>query len=174
MDLKYFLIAMILSFTLASLPEAERATAFGQTPSEEVEIQATGGPALVNKYLKLLSGGDEVRTSSRTFVDIPGMTASINAGKGACITAALSMETALPNFDALFLRALLDSQLMEGHSSVGAVVHTSAGDGRFELVSYTFWKCGVSAGTHTVTIEWQTIAGGELVARGRTLIIEGR
>jgi hypothetical protein len=145
---------------------------FGGLTSDKAAIAAEEGPASAARYLKLLSAGDLVVLSTvTTFVDIPGMEASVNvARRDSCVTAVFSAEVSGVE---IHLRALLDDVNMEGHRagiSTG-VLHATA-TGLSNLVSYTFWQCGVSRGPHTIKIQWGTSRPNVSVS-ARTLVVEG-
>jgi hypothetical protein len=161
MKINHFLKGATLSLALLS----------GLT-SDKAAAAAEDGPAAASRYLKLLSAGDLVVLSTVTpFIDMPGMEASINVGRrDSCVTAVFSAEVSGVE---IHLRALLDDVNMEGHRagiSTG-VLHATA-TGLSNLVSYTFWQCGLSRGPHTIKIQWATPRPNVAVS-ARTLIVEG-
>lgn len=141
---------------------------------------ATGGPDFVFRYLALRSAGDLVTTNDAfNFTNVPGMSASIRTGAGACVVATFSAEIGREPDDldpggAALLQALLDGSLMEGHREGLAFVWQSVEKATYTLATHTFWRCGVAAGPHTVAIRWVTAAGHTVAMRARTLIIAGR
>ena len=181
MKTNHFMVITVLCLGISTLIFAETLAIESGAESEEADIQATGGPAGAGKYLKLLSAGDFVSTTSTSFVDMPGMTASIRAsGRApACITATFSghfKAGASPGpSGSLHLRALVDAELMQGHRDTFDEVGAFLQAGEHYLLSYTFWKCDVTPGAHTVKIQWYTHAGApSLDSFARTLIVGGR
>lgn len=55
---------------------------------------------------------------------------------------------------------------------MSAGVHTTP-NGQANLISYTFWKCGVNRGLYTVRIQWRTHGPHGVGVTGHTLIVEG-
>jgi len=139
--------------------------------------QTVGGPAPIKKFLMLLAGGDVASTTSTSFGDIPGMTATVTMGRSGCVAVTLSGGFRVPVADeTLALRALLDGTLMEGHRIAGSEVSqliTTASDNGY-LLSYTFWKCGVAAGAHAVQLQWRAMSGNVVIVNSRTAMILGR
>lgn len=132
------------------------------------------------RLLGLLSGATDVSTNETNFVDMPDMTASISVPGQVptCITATFSgMFQAgvggVTGQGSVHLRALLDDILMEGHNAFDEIGEPIlAGFNIFR--SYTFWKCDVPPGAHTVRIQWHTHEGAPaLGSRARTLVVEG-
>ena len=132
--------------------------------------------ASARNFLALFAGGNVVQTTLTSFAQLPDMGGSINvAGNNRCVTATFSAEVASgTTLDGLVFRALLDGSLMEGHFVDGFLAHTPGHASSYELVAYTFWRCGVSRGPHTVAVEWRSTDGFGIIARGRTLIVEGK
>jgi hypothetical protein len=89
-------------------------------PGAPTASAQTGGPAPVKKFLMLLAGGNAVSTTSTSFADIPGMTATVMMGRLGCVAVTLSGGFRVPvTQETLALRALLDGALMEGHRILG-------------------------------------------------------
>lgn len=156
-----------------------------------VFLNACGAPATIpstatptsapSAFLRLLAGGSDVSTTATEFVDMPDMTASISVSGlvPTCITATfsgmfLAGQGGVTANGSVHLRALLDEILMEGHDASDELVEPiPAGFNIFR--SYTFWKCDVALGAHTVRIQWHTHVGAPaLASRARTLVVEGR
>lgn len=143
----------------------------GSTPGE----LATGGPAPSTRFLAFASGTDEVSTTSTSWAGVSGMEVTIDT-TGSCLSATFSAEVAAGSTqETIGLKALLDGAVMEGHASGANNTHTVKSPfNYYELVSFAFWKCSVSTGSHTVTIQWRSYNGNVIVVRGRTLIVQGR
>lgn len=123
------------------------------------------------RFLALLSGSEPIQTSSATFEDMPGMTATFQTAADGCVTAALSISTQ----GGLVLRILLDGDVMEGHGTVTSseppsdLIPGELAWGGAAAASYSAWKCGVSRGVHTVKVEWKMSSP----LGGRTLVVQG-
>lgn len=146
-----------------------------------VAQEVLGVPAGTTRFLSMLAGGNDVATTATDFVDMPDMTASISVpGRvPTCITATFSGmfqagQAGVTANGSVSLRALLDDILMEGHNAFDVIGEAiPAGFNIFR--SYTFWKCDVAPGAHTVRIQWHTHVGAPaLASRARTLVVEGR
>lgn len=157
MTMKPFFLVMVLGLAFSTLAFA-----------------AEGGPAPLKKFLALLSAGDEATTTSLTFEDMPGMTASIRTSASACITATFSGAFDATQRATIDLRALLDNTLLEGHRDADDSAVVRIGPEASALASYTFWKCDVRSGSHTVRIQWASREGRMVFALSRTLIVEGK
>jgi hypothetical protein len=143
---------------------------------------STATPSSVSSaFPYLLAGESTVSTTATDFVDMPDMTASILVSESTptCIIATFSGmfqagKGGVTGNGSVHLRVLLDETLMEGHDDVDELVEPIlAGFNIFR--SYTFWKCDVASGTHTVRIQWHTHMGAPaLASRARTLVVEGK
>lgn len=72
-------------------------------------------------------------------------------------------------------RTLLDGVVTEGHNAAGNnfVSPDDATAGRFEVVAFHHWKCGVPAGVHTIQVQFKPATGAnEMLVRGRSLTVQ--
>ena len=142
--------------------------------------QVSDGPAPARRFLRLLaSSTDAGPAPTLVFADMPDMTStfSLRAREEGCVVATFSgaFQQGVSNEPAgsLTLRVLLDGELMEGHNPFGRLAEPIL-PGANIFRSYTFWKCGLATGTHTIAVQWYTHAGAPpLYTRGRTLVVQG-
>lgn len=140
-------------------------------------ILATGGPAPSTRFLAFASGTNEVSTTSTSWANVPDMEVAIDT-VGSCISATFSAEVSTGSAstqETIGLKALLDGAVVEGLAGGNNNTHTVKSPyNYYELVSFTFWKCGVSRDSHILSIQWTSYAGNSIYVRGRTLIVQGR
>lgn len=190
MQPKHLLCAVMLALAFAGQAFAGSRSPLNTTAVHEPATSANEGPALATRYLKLLSAGDVVSITGRPepfpFEDMPGMTAAIQIGgrQPSCLTATFSAQFR----SMVYVRALLDDTLMQGHNAACAALLLNVGSFSFaSFMSYTFWQCDVEPGPHTVQIQWSlhpfrgnsspvcSLGNFESASVfGRTLIVEGR
>ena len=141
--------------------------------------QVEEGPAPARRFLRLLAASTDAGPASTTLADMPDMTANfvLRSRDGACVTATFSgafIQGVVGEADgSVTLRALIDGGLMEGHNVAGILGEPlRAGANVFR--SYTFWKCGLVEGPHTISIQWRShLTSPGLVTRARTLVVQG-
>jgi hypothetical protein len=111
------------------------------------------------------SGPDVTTTSVVTFVDVPDANATLTTGEGDLVQITFSAEANTSASQRLFLRALVDGQ-PASPSDLILAAGTALGTRTF-----TFSADGLTAGMHTVQIQWTMDAGGTGYLGDRTLTV---
>ncbi|HQX62505.1 MAG TPA: hypothetical protein PK593_03485, partial [Thermomicrobiales bacterium] len=109
-----------------------------------------------------------INTGSTSWATIPNMTASIVTPAGSTVAIRLSGEVDASIGGRMFVRALVDGQ-PASPSDVMFVAYTDWGGTR----AFTFTVTNVTAGTHTVEMQWHADAGLYATIGDRTLTIMG-
>jgi len=177
MKRKGVLLSSVVCSIFFAVAVAENVRSDTQAADANAVLGTTGGPAPSTRFLALASATNQVGSTSTSLSDLPDMEVGVNS-TGDCISATFSAEVAAGSGstpETIGLRALLDGTVMEGHA--GGVNNTHTPKSPFAywgLVSFTSWKCGVSRGSHVVSIQWTSYGGTTIWARGRTLVVQGR
>ncbi len=129
------------------------------------DLVATAAPPSGNR-LSLVGVGierAEVRTTSTSFVDVPGMSTSITTSEPGNLAVSFSAELARVTSGRMLVDAVVDGQAFTN------VVFTS--DTPHRTQSYTFFKENVAPGTHNVKIQWAVDSGATASLFGSDLVV---
>jgi hypothetical protein len=152
--------------------------ASGQSMSAQVDSDSSSGTLLVTgsgklQTAKFLSETVVARNDNsaqwanafNTFVTLTGPAQCVKLG----YTGEIQISTAAaPPFPAA-IRALIDGVTVNGP---GKFVDL-ADPGEFSLTGMNWWKCGLAAGTHSISIQFRPLFAADVAFVGhRTLIIE--
>jgi len=100
----------------------------------------------------------EESTSSTSFVDMPDTSVSITLTRTSHLIIMFSGEAWVDGAgDSILIQALVDSTV--ANPSGALVVLTTAGTGQHGVNSFIFYLPNVSAGTHTIRIQWTMLVG---------------
>jgi len=95
----------------------------------------------------------EESISSTSFVDMPGMSMDITLTRTSHVIIMFSAEAWVDGAgDSILIQALVDSTV--ANPSGALIVLTTAGIGQHGANSFIFYLPNVSAGTHTIQIQW--------------------
>lgn len=125
------------------------------------EITQDGGLSV-----KAAPSGPDKTTNSVYFVDVPDMQVGVTTAANSNLEITFSGEADAAN-GRMFVRALVDGQVASPSDVVFAI------GGFTGTRSFTFVKENVSAGPHTVDIQWSTDRGGTANLGDRTLTVVG-
>jgi hypothetical protein len=140
---------------------------------------AADGQAATNRQapVSLFNGVDEVAfacTTSKTFVNIPGMSRSFNQGAGAAeevismLQGSFSFTPTSP-FDTAFVRLLIDN-VVQGPGDQVPILSTD-GTSITSAVGFNWQSPPLAPGAHTARVQWRTDLGSQLCVDTRSLIV---
>jgi hypothetical protein len=113
-----------------------------------------------------------VTTTSLSFVDIPGMSVSISLANTSHVIIVFSAEAFMSSSgDYMIVRALVDSAVTHPTATGNLLVLTRATIENHSSCSYAFYLNNVSAGAHTVKMQWRSYYGATANVESRTLIV---
>ncbi len=105
--------------------------------------------------------------NSTTFVAVPGMSTNINTPNGGDIAATFSAAVSATNNSRAWVRTLIDGLA----SDPNYIVFDTGGPNAVH--SFTFVTRNVSAGNHSVQVQWKADSGEWLTIYQRSLIVMG-
>lgn len=112
--------------------------------------------------------GADVKTTSTSWVDIPGLVSDIATAANSHLEIGFTAETTLFNSpQGMWVRALVDEQPAEPSD----VIVNSFKEDAFSTRAFTFTKRSLGAGLHTVRLQWRTTAGGNPALGDRTMAL---
>lgn len=123
------------------------------------------GPGNSQVVLTPKSGQPE-KTQSTGYIDISGLTDTIACAQGQNLQISFSAETQVTNGKRVKIRALIDGQPAQPSDAV-----LMTGDGTWNAQSSIFTAKNLSAGNHTIQMQWKVDAGGLAQLGDRTLTL---
>jgi len=149
----------------------------GQPSGRDPAPLATGAGIL--KKAAFFSLNDTTSNSNpAVFFDVFSVSVA-TAGAAQCVLVQYSGEVALTGAPEAGIsgsfRTLLDGALMEGHGVAlqNYVSPDGNATGRFEIVGFQHWKCGVPAGAHRIQVQITPEAAGVVMfVRARSLTVQ--
>lgn len=131
---------------------------------------ATQKSAPISKF----SGVDEIVftcTTSKTFVNIPGLSRSFTVGAGAAEEAVVMLQASFSlsrdGADTAFVRLLVDNVIQ----GPGDQVPVQSLDDTGSTHGFNWQTRTLSPGSHTVRAQWRTDLGSSFCADARSLIV---
>lgn len=131
---------------------------------------ATQKSAPISKF----SGVDEIVfscTTSKTFVNIPGLSRSFTVGAGAAEEAVVMLQGAFSfspaGSDTAFVRLLIDNVVQGPGDQVPIESLNATSSAR----GFNWQSRALSPGAHTVRVQWRTDLGSSLCVDARSLIV---
>jgi len=114
------------------------------------------------------SGAPWITSTSGAWADMPGMKGAVTLPRGGDLSIAVSLEGEISagSTTALSIRALVGGQLVAPYE-VDILARMNGG----RAGTYTFYKKGLSAGTHLVKIQWRVIGGGMARLGDRSMVL---
>jgi hypothetical protein len=111
-------------------------------------------------------------TTSTSWIDISAMSVEINLTRASQVIIIFSAEAWMSSTgDYLCVQALVDSSLTHPSATGNIVVLTRATIDNVSSYSYTFYSNNVSAGVHTVKMQWRSYYGATASVESRTLTV---
>jgi bacillopeptidase F (M6 metalloprotease family) len=105
-------------------------------------------------------------------VDIPGMSVRITLANTSQVVIIFSAEAWMSSpGDYMSVQALVDSSVAHPSATGNLLVLTRATFDSMSSYSYTFYLNNVSAGVHTVKMQWQSYSGATANMESRTLTV---
>lgn len=164
------LIVAILSILMLSVPIETTSTNAGDNPKiSDVEsnnsLKKDNPPAndiplqeismaveqVTYTDMWLRSNTTFIETASMNWVDVPGMSISINVKYPSDLLIMFSAEAATMSFNGGIVRALVDSNVAQPGSTY--LISRSV---NYQSQSYNFQKINVPAGSHRIDIQWKS------------------
>lgn len=111
-------------------------------------------------------------TTSLSMVDIPAMSVRITLATTSQVIIMFSAEAWMSSpGDYMIVQALVDSSVTHPSATGNYLVLTRATISNMSSCSYTFYLNNVSAGVHTVKMQWRSYYGATASVESRTLTV---
>ena len=111
-------------------------------------------------------------TTSLSMVDIPAMSVRITLANTSQVIIIFSAEAWMSSpGDYMIVQALVDSSVTHPSATGNLLVLTRATISNMSSCSYTFYLNNVSAGVHTVKMQWRSYYGATASVESRTLTV---
>ena len=111
-------------------------------------------------------------TTSLSMVDIPAMSVRITLNRTSQVIIIFSAEAWMSSpGDYMIVQALVDSSVTHPSATGNYLVLTRATISNMSSCSYTFYLNNVSAGVHTVKMQWRSYYGATASVESRTLTV---